>query len=149
MMSPLTVLLTEEQMKLKQKQIKEKAPPPGAAKILTRARKEQKKQQQQQPTPIITPHPPNQTPASNLNTAAATPVKGVEVVLPSENLKTTNNNNSGIKDSQKSKGKTDESSTIFATNRDKESSSLKPNNIDSDEEWQNLLEDNGGTWLIF
>jgi hypothetical protein len=140
MMSPLTVLLTEEQMKLKQKQIKEKAPPPGAAKILTRARKEQKKQQQQQPTPAITtPHPPNQTPTSNL--AVTSPVKAAN-----ENVAV---KNSGIKESQKSKTRTDESSTIFASNRDKESSNLKQNNLDTDEEWQNLLEDNAGSYLFF
>ena len=140
MISPLTVLLTEEQTKLKNKQIKEKAPAPGAAKILTRARKEIKKQQQQQqPTPpAITPHPPNQTPTSNL---AVTPQAGKGAQVPNENVTL---KNSGIKESQKSKAKTDESSTIFASNRDKESSNLKQNNLDSDEEWQNLLEDNAG-----
>ena len=125
MMSPLTVLLTEEQMKLKQKQIKEKAPPPGAAKILTRARKEQKKQQQQQPPqPTVNPHPPTTTIKDKVNET--------NNEVASKNIAKDN--------PQKSRAKTDESSTIFATNREKES---KPN-LDSDEEWQNLLEDSPG-----
>jgi hypothetical protein len=137
MMSPLTVLLTEEQMRLKQKQIKEKAPPPGAAKILTRARKEQKKQQQQQPPgPIITPHPPNQTP---------------QIVTPTikEKVEVVASKSISVKDTQRSKVKAfDESVAINATNREKESGYLK-NNVDSDDEWQNLLEDNTGlcSWI--
>ena len=44
-MEPLTVPLTEEQMKRKIAQQKEKAPPPGTSRILSRATREQKKNQ--------------------------------------------------------------------------------------------------------
>ena len=46
-MEPLTVQMTDEQIKRKQEQQKAKAPPPGASRILTRANREQKKHQQE------------------------------------------------------------------------------------------------------
>jgi hypothetical protein len=43
-MEPLTVEMTDEQVKRKQEQQKAKAPPPGTSRILSRANREQKKQ---------------------------------------------------------------------------------------------------------
>jgi hypothetical protein len=129
-MSPLTVMLTEEQFKLKQKQIKEKAPPPGAAKILTRARKEQKKQQQQH---TQSPTIPQQAPIPQSNTKQ-------EVIQKSTAKPAQNQNN--FEESLKSKT----SQLTFSTNRSKVNTDRKiakrDNSVrNSDEEWQNLLDD--------
>ena len=51
-MEPLTVQMTDEQIKRKQEQQKAKAPPPGASRILTRANREQKKQETKHASPV-------------------------------------------------------------------------------------------------
>ncbi len=47
-MEPLTIQMTDEQIRKKHEQQKAKAPPPGTSRILSRATKEQKKQNKQQ-----------------------------------------------------------------------------------------------------
>jgi hypothetical protein len=140
-MSPLTVLLTDEQLKLKQRQIKEKAPPPGAAKILTRARKEQKKQQQtENQSPITankTQSPPAQKQPQNIsNTFEANPKPEQK---PASKPQTTKQ--PPEETTAKSKPSQSMQANANGTNRSRIDTDYKTNSRNSDDEWQNLLED--------
>ena len=108
---------TEEQMKLKQKQIKEKAPPPGAAKILTRARKEQKKAH---PQPSV---------VTQQNPQPATPKPQTPPQVNQQKAETQHE----AKKPSTAQGQKPVKETPKAQQKD-----IQPEN---DEEWQSLLDD--------
>lgn len=132
---PLTVTPTEEQIKLKQKQMKEKAPPPGAAKILTRARKEQKKTQQPQ-----TQAQPQQIPANK----QPHPQCSIKQITPPTTTSTTEQpvkKSIKLTPSQVASDATLVAESISRKTLTQSKIRQQAQNVDSDEEWQNLLDE--------
>ena len=132
-MEPLTIQMTDEQVKRKQEQQRAKAPPPGTSRILSRANRENKKNQNK-PQPVL--HQPklpqdNSTPPKPI----LTQVNNVESTinksnLPSNQSQTTSNE---VKTESKSNAKV----TVIENHQ---------SDID---EWQSLVEElNPGIYLV-
>ena len=83
-MEPLTIQMTDEQVKRKQEQQRAKAPPPGTSRILSRANRENKKNQNKPQAVLHQPKLPqdNSTPPKPI----LTQVNNVESTINKSNL---------------------------------------------------------------
>jgi hypothetical protein len=124
-MEPLTIQMTEEQLRKKHEQQKAKAPPPGTSRILSRATKEQKKQNKQQQ---------QQTPA-NANNNQQTQPKQTEP--PQQTQK-----QQPIEQVPKNQSPLNENQIIKEKEHQSKQQNLSPNpQGNENEEWQNLIEE--------
>ena len=121
-MEPLTIQMTDEQVKRKQEQQKAKAPPPGTSRILSRANREHKKIQSK-PQPIL--HQPKLPQQDN-----SIPPKPILTQVNNMIEQSTNKNSPHIA----IEAKVDSKSIIKNTN------TVNENQIDI-EEWQSLAEE--------
>ena len=131
-MEPLTIQMTDEQVKRKQEQQRAKAPPPGTSRILSRANRENKKNQNKPQAVLHQPKLPqdNSTPPKPI----LTQVNNVEQTINKSNLpyqsQTTSNE---VKTESKSNAKV---------------TAIENHQSDIDE-WQNLVEElNPGIYLV-
>ncbi len=132
-MEPLTIQMTDEQVKRKQEQQRAKAPPPGTSRILSRANRENKKNQNKPQAVLHQPKLPqdNSTPPKPI----LTQVNNVESTinksnLPSNQSQTTSNE---VKTESKSNAKV---------------TAIENHQSDIDE-WQSLVEElNPGMNLV-
>jgi hypothetical protein len=132
-MEPLTIQMTDEQVKRKQEQQRAKAPPPGTSRILSRANRENKKNQNKPQAVLHQPKLPqdNSTPPKPI----LTQVNNVESTinksnLPSNQSQTTSNE---VKTESKSNAKV---------------TAIENHQSDIDE-WQSLVEElNPGINLV-
>ena len=122
-MEPLTIQMTDEQVKRKQEQQKAKAPPPGTSRILSRATRDQKKAQNKPQAVLHQPKVPSEasSPPKPILTQANTNLDQ----LPNKNPPQFNTNEAKIEPKTNAK--------------------IVENQSDI-EEWQNLAEElNPGT----
>jgi hypothetical protein len=127
-MEPLTVQMTEEQIRKKHEQQKAKAPPPGTSRILSRATKEQKKQNKQQ-------QQQQQQTTTNINNQANQP-KQTEPPQQTQkqqaNEQTPKNQTAIINENQ----------NVKQSEQQTKQQNLSPNpQSNENEEWQNLIDE--------
>ena len=130
-MEPLTIQMTDEQVKRKQEQQRAKAPPPGQSRILSRATRDQKKAQNKPQAvlhqPKIQPQPEQTTlaPPKPINSNFNGPQQAGNVVAAAIN----NTESSAVKNAPQS-----------PVSEAKTNSKITDNQADI-EEWQNLAEE--------
>ena len=130
-MEPLTVQMTDEQVKRKQEQQRAKAPPPGTSRILSRATRDQKKAQNKPQAVLHQPKPQtSQQPEQN-----SMPPKPINSNLPQQPSANANQEQPSAKNIPQHVGetKTESKPTAKATTTA---------DIQTDiDEWQNLAEE--------
>jgi hypothetical protein len=134
-MEPLTIQMTDEQVKRKQEQQRAKAPPPGTSRILSRANRDNKKNQNKPQAVLHQPKLPqdNSTPPKPI----LTQVNNVEQTINKSNLPSNQNQSQTTSNEVKTESKSNAKVTAIENHQ---------SDID---EWQNLVEElNPGIYYL-
>jgi hypothetical protein len=134
-MEPLTVQMTDEQLKKKHEQQKARAPPPGQSRILSRASRDQRKNKQVVPIVNKQPIPPLEKPNRSNETVKKEPAAPVKLTQADvEAKKSFVEVKSATEQQQQQQNKANTRASKIVENTDAE-------------EWQNLIEELNPGWL--
>lgn len=134
-MEPLTVQLTDEQMKRKQDQQRARAPPPGQSRILSRAARDHRRQGGKQIQQMTSKAP--ETTANNKENQPPVPVVA-PTVQPTATASPNNKTDQPTKESVRKS--VEQISNINKTNADVKASKVFENATETDD-WQMLIEE--------